>query len=271
MSLITNHPTPVLNTANFSFCFGGKDGQSLPLDNQGLMRNLETILLPGTSLTPKETKETPYTHICRVEIPKYPGENLFIDKRFLEITSFTVQTNELTTVEKICTALKNLVGAPYLWGGNWPMGIDEMREFYPPSIDFAQLPEKIQNTWQLKGLDCSGLLYYATKGHTPRNTSDLVTYADRLEIEGLEGNEIVQKVKPLDLLAWKGHVIIVIDNQTCIESTPKEGVHTNNLLERIEKLLKTRKPVNEYSSSFPSFVVRRWIWDFKLCIMSSAK
>ncbi len=268
MSLITNHPTPVLNTANFSFCFGGKDGQSLPLDNQGLMKNLETILLPGSPLIIKKELQK---NICRIETPKYPGEKLFIDKRFLEIPSSTVQTNELTTVEKICTALKKLIGTPYLWGGNWPEGIDKMREFYPPSIDFAQLPEKTQNTWQLKGLDCSGLLYYATDGRTPRNTSDLVTYADRFEIEGLEGNEIVQQLKPLDLLAWEGHVIIVIDNQTCIESTPKEGVHTNNLLERIEKLLKTRKPVNEYSSSFPSFVVRRWIWDFKLCIMSSAK
>lgn len=255
MCVITNHPTPVLNTANFSFCFGGNDGQSLSLDDQGLMKNLETILLPGSPLIIKENLQK---DICRIETPKYPGKNLFIDKRFLENTSSIEQVNELAAVEKICTTLKSLVGIPYLWGGNWPMGIDKMREFYPPSIDFANLPEKKQNTWQLKGLDCSGLLYYATNGHTPRNTSDLLTYADRLEIEGLEGNEIAKKVKPLDLLAWEGHVIIVIDNQTCTESTPKEGVHTNNLLKRTEKLLETRKAVNQYSSSFPSFIICRW-------------
>lgn len=255
MSLITNYPTPVLNTVDFSFCFGGKDGQSLPLDDQGLMRNLETILLPGSPLI---IKENSHKNICRIETPKYPGENLFIDKRFLENTPSIAQRKELATVEKICATLKSLIGTPYLWGGNWPMDIDKMREFYPPSIDFTKLPEKIQNTWQLKGLDCSGLLYYAANGHTPRNTSDLVTYANRLEIEGLEGNEIVKKVKPLDLLAWKGHVIIVVNNQTCIESTPEQGVHTNNLSERMEKLLETRTAVNQYSSSFPSFVICRW-------------
>lgn len=255
MCVITKHPTPVLNTADFSFCFGGKDGQSLPLDDQGLMRTLETILLPGSPLI---IKTNPRKNICRIKTPEYAGKNLFIDKRFLEKTSSAVQINELATVEEIYTILKSLEGTPYLWGGNWPMGIDKMSEFYPPSIDFTKLPEKTQNTWQLKGLDCSGLLYYATNGHTPRNTTDLLTYADHLEIEGLEGNEIAQRLNPLDLLLWKGHVIIVIDNQTCIESTPKEGVHTNNLSERIEKLLATRKAVNQYSSSFPSFVICRW-------------
>lgn len=255
MSVITNYPTPVLNTADFSSCFGGKDGRSLLLDDQGLMRNLETILLPGSSLIIKEDLQK---NICRIETLKYPKENLFIDKRFLDNTSTAEQINKLPTVRKICTTLKSLEGTPYLWGGNWPKGIDKMRVFYRPSIDFFQLPEDIQNIWQLKGLDCSGLLYYATNGHTPRNTSALVTYADRLKIEELEENEIVQQIKPLDLLVWKGHVIIVIDKQTCIESAPGKGVHMCNLSERIKELLQTRKAVNQYNSSSASFVICRW-------------
>lgn len=256
MFITISYPTPVLNTANFSFCFGGKDGRSLPLDDQGFMRNLETILLPGSSLIIKEhlTK-----HICKIETSSYSGKNLYIDKRFLKETSQYTRT--LPTINKICETLKNLIGTSYLWGGNWPMGIPKMRELYPPKGGFSSLPENTQNAWLLKGVDCSGLLYYATNGNIPRNTSDLVTYATSLHIEGLKGKDIIPLLKPLDLLVWKGHVTIVIDNKSCIESTPKQGVHRNPLSQTVEKLLETRKAVNQYQEDH-SFIVCRWYLGF---------
>ncbi|HEV3269041.1 MAG TPA: hypothetical protein VGZ69_00095 [Candidatus Rhabdochlamydia sp.] len=252
---ITTNPIPVLNTADFSSCFGGKDGRSIPLDDQGLMRNLETILLPGS---PLGLKEKISEHIWEIKTPVYSGEKLYIDKRLLKTTS--QQTNALPTVDKICKSLKSLTGTPYLWGGNWPLGINKMCELYPPKVDFSSLPEKIQNTWLLKGVDCSGLLYWATNGYTPRNTSDLVTYAEGLNIENLKEKDIVLLLKPLDLITWKGHVIIVIDKETCIESTPKEGVHMSNLCKRTEEVLKNRIAVNQYPSDLSdfNFVIRRW-------------
>ncbi|PWU16534.1 MAG: hypothetical protein C5B45_00405 [Chlamydiae bacterium] len=251
MSTIVYAPVPVLNTPGFASCFGGEDGRSIPLDEQGLMRGLETILLPGSSLILKQKISE---HIWRIETPSYSGEKLYIDKRLINEKPSIEQPSKLTS-QKICETLKELKGTPYLWGGNWPLGIDEMLNLYPPAfaVNFFSLSPKIQNAWLLKGVDCSGLLYYATNGHTPRNTSDLVNYGKTVSLK----KEIVQIIEPLDLIVWKGHVIIVIDKETCIESTMENGVHLRSLSERVKEVLKTRKPVNENPSD-DSFVIRRW-------------
>lgn len=254
MSTIIYAPVPVLNTPGFASCFGGEDGCSVPLDDQGLMRGLETILLPGSSLILKKQMSE---HIWKIETPNYYGEKLYIDKRLINKKPSTKQPSNVFTAHKICETLKELIGTPYLWGGNWPLGIDEMLKFYPPAVDFSSFSEKTQNAWLLKGVDCSGLLYYSTNGYTPRNTSDLVNYGKTV----LMKKEIVQIVQPMDLIVWKGHVIIIIDKETCIESTIKNGVHLRNLSERIEEVLKTRKPVNENPSD-DSFVIRRWYSKF---------
>ena len=178
MSTTIHTPVPVLNNPGFASCFGGEDGRSIPLDDQGLMRDLETILLPGSSLTLKEQISE---HIWKIETPSYSGEKLYIDRRLVNEKPSIEQPSNLLTSHKICETLKGLKGTPYLWGGNWPFGIDEMLNLYPPAstVSFSSLSPKIQNAWLLKGVDCSGLLYYATNGYTPRNTSDLVNYGKR--------------------------------------------------------------------------------------------
>lgn len=258
MTRSTNYPTPVLNTSDFSSCFGGEDGNSLALDRDGLMRAVEMILLPGSSL---KLKKQMSDYIWEITTSLYPGEKLFIDERFLAIEPQTSQISISETppsIDKICEVLYNLQGLCYSWGGNWPTHIEEMRNLYSPVMDFFQLPPKKQETWQLKGMDCSGLLYYVTHGYTPRNTSFLVNYGKALCIENAQQEEIIQMLKPLDLIVWKGHVIIVIDRGFSIESKPKEGVHMRNLLERIKEVLQERRPVNQYTSSTPSFVICRW-------------
>lgn len=250
MSLVTSSPIPVFNKPEFPSYFQGK-GESIPLDDQGLMRCLETILLPGMSFNLREKLTD---NIFKIETPNYSGKELYIDKRFFNKTSLIEQPSNLPSVDKICETLKNLNRIPYLWGGNCPEGVARMLELYP--VDLSSLETKIQNIWQLKGVDCSGLLYYATNGYTPRNTSDLVNYGKAV----LMKKEIAKIVQPLDLIVWKGHVIIVIDKETCIESTIKKGVHLRNLSERIEEVLKTRKPVNQNPSD-DSFVIRRWYSD----------
>ncbi|MDR2539918.1 MAG: C40 family peptidase [Chlamydiales bacterium] len=252
MSLIISEPIPVFNTSEFPNYFKGK-GECIPLDHQGLMKCLETILLPGMSLDPQETLSQ---DILKIKTPNYSGKELYIHKEFLPSSSPKKQLG-LPSVDEICKTLKNLIGTPYLWGGNWPKGTTKILKLYPPTAKLSSLDSKIQNIWQLKGIDCSGLLYYATNGYTPRNTSDLVNYKEGLEIEHLEKQEILSLLKPLDLIVWKGHVIIVIDKESCIESTPEEGVHLRNLSKRMEEVLEVRKPVNENPSDH-SFVIRYW-------------
>jgi len=57
-----------------------------------------------------------------------------------------------------------------------------MLDYYPPKEKMIQ---KILDKWIMKGVDCSGLLYEATNGYTPRNSSDLVTYGTGVTIENM--------------------------------------------------------------------------------------
>mgnify|MGYP003538286839 FL=1 len=255
MFLVASSPVPLFNTFKFPNYFQGK-GKSIPLDNQGLMRCLETILLPGMLFALREKLSK---NIYKIETPNYPGEKLYSHEKFLIKSSSKKQPINLLSVDTICETLLGLIKkkekTPYLWGGNWPEGVAKMLELYPPA-DFSSLSEKMQNIWQLKGVDCSGLLYYATNGYTPRNTSDLVNYKDSVKIKNLTKEAIISLLEPLDLITWKGHVIIVIDKENCIESTPENGVHLSNLFQRIEGVLEKRKPVNKNPSD-DSFVIRR--------------
>jgi hypothetical protein len=72
-------------------------------------------------------------------------------------------------------------------------------------------------------------------------------------------------VKPLDLIVWAWHVIIILDNEHAIESIWKAnfewGVEIVDLKERLEDIFTRRQPVNEWSESkLPDkekFVIRR--------------
>ncbi len=74
-------PTPVLKTPRFSFIFGGGNGRTLPVDNQGLLREVELVALKGTIIKMVEKCEG---FVWRVEISNYPADALYADQRFLE-------------------------------------------------------------------------------------------------------------------------------------------------------------------------------------------
>ena len=116
-------------------------------------------------------------------------------------------------------------------------------------------------------MDCSGLLYQATGGWTPRNTSQLVSYGTGVVVEGKDAREIAESLKPLDLIVWGGHVIIVLDRNTAIESRLRcgrpanGGVVTTPLQQRLSEIMRTRRPVDAWPARGKQegiFVVRRW-------------
>jgi hypothetical protein len=113
--------------------------------------------------------------------------------------------------------------------------------------------------WTLRGVDCSGLLYEATDGYIPRNTSSLVNYGKGLNISGRTAGEISKILKPLDIIVWSGHVIIILNDREVIESTGSGGVKRTGILEKLKKVMSEKKPVNDWNStSGDRFVVRRW-------------
>lgn len=239
--------TPILNTPHFSQVFGGEDGASLPLDEQGLIRAVETVAFPNTKF--KIVKEIdPFT--LQVETEDYPCSPLFVDKRFLSFEG-KERKKRMPSQAQILDHLNSLVGARYIWGGNQSHGIPELLHYYPPK---SFLDEKMQALWTLKGVDCSGLIYEATNGMVPRNTSWLVQFGQPVAIENLPLQKIATLVQPLDLIVWPGHVIIALDSKHCIESRPQSGVAVQPLLERLVSI--NRQPSLQPAKDH--FVIRRW-------------
>ncbi len=219
MSTIAKYPTPIFNTPELSF----------KKDHRGFLTEIETIALPGTEFTCIQ----PFSDtIVQVTTPAYPSSiPLYVDQRFL--TTGVPAEKKLPPSSSILPWLQNSLGTRYFWGGNWKDGIPEMLQLYPslePSDDSL-----------CRGLDCSGLLYQATLGFTPRNTSDLIHFGQELPP--------YTPLKPLDLIVWKGHVIIALSSHTLIESRAGKGVVLSDLKTRLAEI------------NHPYFF-RRWHPDF---------
>ena len=257
---IAVHPTPVFDTPDLNRCFGGEDGDTLPLDKDGLFRPVETVLLPGTKL--QLVERVAKSTIWRIRTDEYTySEKLYVDARFVEQCPEDAPARDiaLPSIEDILSQLEALKGTTYIWGGNWPSGIDLLPQCYPSRTPFARLAPREKKTWRLEGVDCSGLLYFCTNGYTPRNSRPLLTFGHAVELEGKSLEEVLPTLQPLDLIVWTGHVICVLDSERAIESRPETGVVICSLEERLREVQLKRKPVNSWSAGAePCFVVRRW-------------
>jgi cell wall-associated NlpC family hydrolase len=265
---VARSPAPVLNTPAFSTVFGGPDGNTLTTDRCGQVRGLEFIALPGTVFSIRGQFRDGAATVFRVETDDYPmpaGTKLYLDSRFMELRGEkpAPRARKLPPVAEIVSALRSSIGSPYVWGGNLQGGVVELIEFFYGGA----LTASVQRRLTLAGLDCSGLLYQATGGWTPRNTSQLVSYGRGVPIEGKKPDEIAGMLEPLDLIVWHGHVLVVLDRQTIIESRLEcgkkgnGGVMTTVLKPRLTEIMQTRRPVDSWPSAGKQrdvFVVRRW-------------
>lgn len=270
---VAEFPTPMLNTSDFHFVFGGLDGNTLHFDKTGLIREIEIIALPQTVFKIEDTIKKNGTIIYKVTTEDYPYPNpkgYFIDSRFVRTTNSKPADRKkvLPAKNHILEKLLSAEGSIYVWGGNIKDGIPEMLSFYPPA---SSISDDLKSYWILKGVDCSGLLYQATDGYTPRNASSLVSFGQPVKIAGLNARQIIQKVEPLDIIVWKQHVAIIMDKQRLIESRHHYednwngnmgGVRIQNLEKVLSNLLQQRVPVDNYEDKIEAdkrkFVVRRW-------------
>ncbi len=225
-------PTPIFNTPQIPFL-------SLPLkkDSQNLIREIEMIALPGT---PFKCLREVSEHMIEVETPDYPSSTpLYVDRRFLQ-PGTTDQEKTLPSKATLLDWLESCVGIRYFWGGNWRKGIPEMLDFYP-HLQTAS-PED-QDDALCRGVDCSGLLYEATGGLTPRNTSQLIHYGEAVSFHELQ---------PLDLIVWKGHMLIVFSKDLVIESRRGDGVVMSPFEKRYAEVVKLTEAENK------TLHFRRW-------------
>jgi cell wall-associated NlpC family hydrolase len=263
-------PCPVLNTPDFAGVFGGPDGRSLRTDSSGLIRAVEFVALPGTPFLVEAVIKQKLRTVYRVTTEEYPYPSrtgYFIDSRFVAAsdTKSPARRRVLPSRTDIIARLLAARGSTYVWGGNLRNGIPEMLSFFPPSG--ASLDPKTKALWQLRGVDCSGLLYEATGGYTPRNTSALVNFGAPVPVSGLQAEDMVRLLEPLDLIVWPGHVLIVIDRERLIESSldggaDSDGVKVRPLRSALEGIMTRRTPTDTSNSSTTDpdrwFVVRRW-------------
>jgi cell wall-associated NlpC family hydrolase len=268
---VATGPVPVLNTSDFRSVFGGNNGITLAVDRCNQIRALEFIALPGTAFRIEGSCSDFRFPVYRVTSDDYPYPSYsgyYIDSRMVRTTDRAPAPRKRTLPDPgtIISRLVSAVGTPYQWGSNLRQGIPEMLSLYP-TADSRPLDKETQETWTLLGLDCSGLLYEATAGWTPRNTSELIGYGSPVTVAGLNAEGIVQIVQPLDLIVWKGHVMIILDRERLIESRldclgTAGGVAIRDLREALQQLLVSRIPLNEYESNDPAapkgFVIRRW-------------
>lgn len=238
--------TPVFNSP------AAAAGNFQPPDHCGQNRQLEFIALPGTVFTIVDG-EPPRHTVLQVTTTAYqpPADTrlyLAADLVSSTVTRPAEPSLILPEPEQILQRLRSAAGTPYIWGGNRREGI---------ILDGNQI---------FAGLDCSGLLYEATNGVTPRNTADLLGFGWAVPIEGLGIDDLTKRLQPLDLIVWQGHLVIVLDQQTVIESVLRcqggfSGVVISPLHQRLQQLLRRRVPADSWPEDVPNpqrFVVRRW-------------
>lgn len=264
-------PTPVLNTPDFTGVFGGPDGTTLRTDSCGQLRALEFVALPFTPFRIEAVIRNGSSVVYRVTTDDYPfpaQTGYFIDSRFVTATPDPPPPRPRSLPPR-ATIIANLLaaqGSAYVWGGNLRSGIPEMLTFFPPPRQAPPDP-KTAGLRQLHGVDCSGLLYEATGGVTPRNTSALIDFGAPVPIDGSSAAAIVRQLEPLDLIVWQGHVLIVLDRERVIESRldcsgKPDGVRVRPLRAALIDAMKSRTPVDDFrraaARGVKGFVVRRW-------------
>lgn len=232
---ISTLPTPLLNRPDFANVFGGTNG-SLPFDQQNLVRPLEMIAFPGTVFT---IQDEPLPSIFEVFTSEYSSSYpLYLDTRFGKRQKAKPLGRKKNLPEKatILDRLRKQIGSSYIWGGNYAAGIPQLFAFYPPPSG-KELTTLERKSWIFQGVDCSGLFYEAADGAVPRNTKDLLFFGEGIKIASLSTEKILEILRPLDLIVWKGHVVIVFDHESTLESNCKwGGVCQMNLKRRLDSI-----------------------------------
>lgn len=260
--LIAKEPTPVFNTPDLGAVFGGKSGK-LEVDALGHMRALEMVAFQGTVFEIASVKRG--EGVLQVTTKAYSAPYpLFVDQRFGKVEEGCplVKKRPWPTRCQVIASLKSACGVRYVWGGNVRGGVPSLLTYYPPPSG-DQLSSSEREHWTLSGLDCSGLLYEATRGHCPRNTADLLFHGKAVCIEGSGIKEMITRLKPLDLIVYPGHVVIVLTPKEAIESCERaKGVMITRLDQRLKKLVyeEGRRGINAPKRAVdhtPFFVIRR--------------
>ena len=271
---VAKYPTPVLHYPiwfpSLDKTFGANPYTGLNLDDYQQIDELDFVAVSGTVFTIIAKVQTGDYVFYQVRTREFgtttPDEGYYVDSRFIDIKkSKPVETIiRLPSLSEIYQRLLMASGTVYVRWGNIPTWIDQLNDFYPSTWQTTDLQKSKKI---LKWVDCSGLLYRATKWYTPRNTSELVVYGTGLHIKWLTIDQIVTQVKPLDLITWAGHVMIILNKDRVIESrrgaNDSGGTKIRPLKDVLVETMKSKSAANDYYDDpriegKKNFVIRRW-------------
>ncbi len=173
-----------------------------------LYRPLECALFRGEPVTVvgKEGQ------CAEVKAPTYAEGTFYTDIRLL---SNAPEQRVHPSKKDVTHRLLECLGLPYVWGGNDPSGMKTFSRLYSFKEPY------------FRGVDCSGLLYYAFRGLIPRNTSQLLSFGETIALHDIQ---------PLDICVWKGHVICFLSSDTIIESREHHGVVNTPAKKRLAEM-----------------------------------
>lgn len=134
------------------------------------------------------------------------------------------------TRARVLERLVELVGTPYLFGGTSERGSSRQRDVLLELGAFAahdlEHPE-LDRIARAHGIDCSGLLNAATDGIFIGDSRDTVHLGPVVEVrEDTPPAEIARMLEPLDVLVWKGHMVIALGDDRIIQAVG-DGTNAN--------------------------------------------
>jgi len=256
--------TPVFSSPTFPDALGAAGNLNRRVK---LYHGLLFTAWPGTAFTVLERRSAGKVAIARVTTAEYPCASCWVDARHVRFSAkpFPERTVKMPSRHDILQFLEGAAarGVPYCWGCNFTVGVPSLRRDYGLTArQLARYP------WDFAGLDCSGILFEATGGATPRDTNRLLVHGDPVRIHGRTVAQIQALLQPLDLIVWQGHMLIVLENGFVVESANRyhrqfvRRAIKSPLVQRLGEVVSQRKPVNQYYdrrfSGRKRFVVRRW-------------
>lgn len=275
---------PVFNAPDLDIYYGqeiiGNERKygRLKLDEWGQIDEVAGHVFPGEILT---VKEKVYNRVLGRDVYKVIGDNEFYqsEKTSYYVDGIFFNADEgvnsdrfpLLSKEEVLANLEvfSSSNAPYVWGGmnldGCPMVLDEYVFDFDTDLEMRKAIGA--------GFDCSGMIYSAHKNpNGPRNTSQMVMAGRSIDIEGKSFDEILSIIQPLDIIVWRGHVLIFLrDDGTCVDSRwdgPDVwgGVRVSSFDEVVLYLNSIgRFPINEFNEDNlkTGFVIKRDVYNYK--------
>lgn len=243
---ISKRNTPIFNKSIFN-SFDKKGHYLLKFDERFLIRSLETIVYPNTPLNVIDTLDFKHMKFCKITCKDYPSKKeLFVNAENIAIGKECKR--KCPSLSQIQKKLRSLKSIPYFWGGTLPYSLEKADELFKNIKPLTPFEKKCIS---FEGLDCSGLLYHVTNGYTPRNTSHLMNFG-----------KPCKDLKPLDLILWPGHVVLVLDDKKTIESREFDGLVTEPIEKRLHEIRSKRrwvKNIRPGSLAKNIFTTRRFL------------